>query len=83
MEAELVDSALTMKECVFCSNMMTELGFKQHFGQVSTRDTSPRSLIWNGSISFLLIFSKTRTLLTMTRRSSTCRVMIITVLLWM
>ena len=34
MEAELVASALTMKEAVFCSNMMTELGFGQQFGQV-------------------------------------------------
>ena len=32
MEAELVASALTMKEAVFCSNMMTELGFGQPFG---------------------------------------------------
>ena len=29
MEAELVASALTMKEAVFCSNMKTELGFGQ------------------------------------------------------
>lgn len=35
MEAELVASALAMKECVFCSNMMKELGFKQQFEQVS------------------------------------------------
>ena len=34
MEAELVASALTMKEAVFCSNMMTKLGFGQQFGQV-------------------------------------------------
>ena len=34
MEAELVASALTMKEAVFCSNMMTELGSGQQFGQV-------------------------------------------------
>ena len=34
MEAELVASALTMKEAIFCSNMMTELGFGQQFGQV-------------------------------------------------
>ena len=34
MEAELVASALTMKEAVFCSNMMTELRFGQQFGQV-------------------------------------------------
>ena len=34
MEAELVASALTMKEAVFCSNMMLELGFKEGFGSV-------------------------------------------------
>ena len=34
MEAELVASALAMKEAVFCSNMMTELGFGKDFGQV-------------------------------------------------
>ncbi|CAM9372977.1 unnamed protein product [Ascophyllum nodosum] len=34
VEAELVASALTMKEAVFCSNMMSELGFGQQFGQV-------------------------------------------------
>ena len=34
MEAELVASALAMKEAVFCSNMITELGFGQQFGQV-------------------------------------------------
>ncbi|CAB1096530.1 unnamed protein product [Ectocarpus sp. CCAP 1310/34] len=34
MEAELLAAALTMKEAVFCSNMMTELGFGQQFGQV-------------------------------------------------
>ena len=27
MEAEMVASALAMKEAVFCSNMLTELGF--------------------------------------------------------
>ena len=34
MEAELVASALTMKEAVLCPNVMTELGFGQQFGQV-------------------------------------------------
>ena len=34
MEAELVAAALTMKEAVFCSNMMLELGFKEGFGSV-------------------------------------------------
>ena len=33
MEAELVAVALTMKEeAVFCSNMMSELGFGESFG---------------------------------------------------
>ena len=34
MEAELVASTLAKKEAVFCSNMMTELGFGKEFGQV-------------------------------------------------
>lgn len=34
LEAELEVAALAMKEAVFCSNMMTELGFGQQFGQV-------------------------------------------------
>lgn len=34
MEAELVAAALAMKEAVFCSNMMVELGFRGDFGQV-------------------------------------------------
>ena len=34
MEAELVAAALAMKEAVFCSNMMLELGFKEGFGSV-------------------------------------------------
>ena len=34
MEAELVAAALTMKEAVFCSNMMLELGFDKRFGSV-------------------------------------------------
>ena len=33
MEAELVVAALAMKEAVFCSNMMAELGFGGDFGQ--------------------------------------------------
>ena len=31
MEAELVAAALAMKEVIFCTNMMTELGFGQEF----------------------------------------------------
>ena len=34
MEAELVASALAMNEAVFCSNMLTELGFGKEFAQV-------------------------------------------------
>ena len=35
MEAELVGAALAMKEeAVFCSNMMSELGFEKSFGSV-------------------------------------------------
>ena len=32
MEAEMVAAALAMKEAVFCSNMMLDLGFKEGFG---------------------------------------------------
>ena len=34
MEAELVAAALTMKEVVFCSNTMLELGFNESVGSV-------------------------------------------------
>ena len=34
LEVELVATVLTMKEAVFCSNMMLELGFKEEFGSV-------------------------------------------------
>ena len=34
MEAELVAAALAMKEAVFCSNMMKELGFVTRFDSV-------------------------------------------------
>ena len=34
MEAALVASALAMKEAVFCSKMLTELGFGKQFKQV-------------------------------------------------
>ena len=33
-EAELVAAALTMKEAVFCSNMMVEIGFEKGFSSV-------------------------------------------------
>ena len=34
MEAELVASTLAMKEAVFSSNMLTELGFRKEFAQM-------------------------------------------------
>ena len=34
MEAELVTAALATKEAVFCSNMMTELGFGKDFAKM-------------------------------------------------
>ena len=34
MEAELVAAAWTMKETMFCSNMMKELGFGTRFDNV-------------------------------------------------
>ena len=47
MEAELVASALAMKEAVFCSNMMTELGFGKEFRQHC--DTSRN---WQSCVKF-------------------------------
>ena len=35
IEAELVASALALKEAVFCSNMLTELGFGKECNQVT------------------------------------------------
>ena len=34
MESPLVASALAMKEAVFCSNMLTELGFSKNIAKV-------------------------------------------------
>ena len=34
MEAELVASAFAMKDAVFCSNILTALGFGKEFAQV-------------------------------------------------
>ena len=34
MDAELVAGALSMKEAVFCSNMLIELGFGKEFEEV-------------------------------------------------
>ena len=68
MEAELVASALAMKEAVFCSNKMTELGFGKEFGQVplpidntatlhviSNRAFSSRTIIKHIALRFFYI----------------------------
>ena len=49
MEAELVVSALAMKEAVCCSNMLTKLGFGMEFEQVPLHmnDTATLHLIGN------------------------------------
>ena len=45
VEAELVAAALTMKEeAVFCSNMMSELGFDKSFGSVPLHIDSTSAL---------------------------------------
>ena len=50
--AELVASALAMKEAVFCSNMMTELGFGKEFGQVLFTTTTLRHFMKIGNRAF-------------------------------
>ena len=51
--AELVASALAMKEAVFCSNMLTELGFGKEFEQVPPHidNTATLHVIGNGAFS--------------------------------
>ena len=53
MKAELVASALAMKEAVFFSNMMTVLGFGKEFGQVPLHidNTATLHIISNRAIS--------------------------------
>ena len=53
MEAELVASALTMKEAVFSSNMSTELGFGKEFEQVPLHidNTATLNVIGNRAFS--------------------------------
>ena len=53
MEAELVASALAMKEAVFCSNVTTELGFGKEFDQVPLHidNTATRHAIDNRAFS--------------------------------
>ena len=52
MEAELVASALAMKEAVFCSNMPTELGFGKEFAQVPLYCDNTATLHALGNRSF-------------------------------
>ncbi|CAB1120611.1 unnamed protein product [Ectocarpus sp. CCAP 1310/34] len=52
MEAELVASALAMKEAVFCSNMMTELGFGKEFAQLPVYCDNTATLHALGNRSF-------------------------------
>ena len=52
MEAELVASALAMKEAVFCSNMLTELGFGKEFEQVPLHIDNTATLHVMGNRAF-------------------------------
>lgn len=52
MEAELVASALAMKEAVFCSNMLTELGFGKDFAKVPLYCDNTATLHALGNRSF-------------------------------
>ena len=53
MEAELVAEALTIKEAIFCSNMMLERGFDESFGSVplSSDNTSALHVAGNPTYS--------------------------------
>lgn len=52
MEAELVASALAMKEAVFCQNMLTELGFGKEFSKVPLYCDNTATLHAIGNRSF-------------------------------
>ena len=52
IEAELVASALAMKQAVFCSNMLTELGFGKEFVQVPLYCDNTATLHALGNRSF-------------------------------
>jgi len=52
MEAELVAGALAMKEAVFCSNMMKELGFGTQFEQVPVNIDNTATLHVIGNQAF-------------------------------
>ena len=57
MEAELVASAFAMKEAVFCSNMLTELGLGKEFAQVPLYCNNTVTLHARGNRSCLLYTS--------------------------
>ena len=44
MEAELVAGALAMKEAVFCSNLLIELGYGKEFEKVPLHDNNTATL---------------------------------------
>ena len=52
MEAELVASALATKEAVFCSNMLTKLGFGKEFAQMLVYCDNSATLHALGNRSF-------------------------------
>ena len=54
MEAELIASAVAMKEAVFCSNMLTELGIGKEFEQVPLHieNTVTLQVIGNRAFSY-------------------------------
>ena len=52
MESELVESALTMKEAVFCSNMLTELEFGKDFAKAPLYCDNTATLHALGNRSF-------------------------------
>ena len=55
MEAELVAAALAMKdEAVFCSNMMSKLGFYESFGSVSLHIDNTSALHIAGNRAYIL-----------------------------
>ena len=52
MEAELVASALAMKEAMFCSNMLFEVGFGKDFAKVPLYCDNTETLHALGNRSF-------------------------------
>ena len=60
METELVMAALTMKEVVFCSNIMLELGFKERFGSVPLYIDNTSALLVAGTAHTALALRTSR-----------------------